>query len=351
MANTYEMLWDCRNCDTKKLLGKTHRFCPNCGGAQDPSWRYFPSDAEKVAVEDHVFVGTDLVCRACDVPNSRAAKHCVACGSDLEKAKDAATRDDQVRGEGATFQGETAKDAKREREAKKLAASGQAPPTKAKKKGFKLIPHGVIALVVALIAFIIVAVTWKKEAAVTVTGHSWVRTIDIEKFGPKGESAWCDSMPSDAYRVSRRSEVRSHKKIADGQTCSTRRKDNGDGTYSEKQECTTKYREEPVYSDKCSYTVDRWQRDRTLTAQGASLAQTPTWPTVTLSRTGSCMGCERQGGKSEKYQLLVRTDEGKDSSCDFSQSKWEGIKDDSKWKMKFAVITGFPDCDSMIALQ
>jgi hypothetical protein len=351
MANTYEMLWDCRSCDTKKLLGKTHRFCPNCGAAQDPSWRYFPSDAEKVAVEDHVFVGTDLVCRACGVPNSRVAKHCVACGSDLEKAKDATTRDDQVRGEGTSFQGETAKDAKREREAKKQAASGQPPTKAARKKRFKLIPHGVSALVLALVAFIIVAATWKKEAGVTVTGHRWERSIAIEKFGPKSDSAWCESMPSDAYRVSRHSEVRSHKKVADGQTCSTRRKDNGDGTFSEKEECRTKYRDEPVYSDKCSYTVDRWQYHRTATAQGASLTQTPTWPVVTLSRTGSCMGCEREGSRGEKYEILVRTDEGKSSSCDFAQPKWEGIADGSQWKMKFAVITGFPDCDSMIARQ
>jgi len=32
---TYEMLWDCRYCGTKKLLGKTHRHCLECGGAKD----------------------------------------------------------------------------------------------------------------------------------------------------------------------------------------------------------------------------------------------------------------------------------------------------------------------------
>ena len=51
MARTYEMLWNCQFCGTKKLLAKTHKHCPNCGGAQDPRWRFFPSDAEKVAVE------------------------------------------------------------------------------------------------------------------------------------------------------------------------------------------------------------------------------------------------------------------------------------------------------------
>jgi hypothetical protein len=33
-GKTYEMLWDCRYCGTKKLLGKTHRQGPECGGEQ-----------------------------------------------------------------------------------------------------------------------------------------------------------------------------------------------------------------------------------------------------------------------------------------------------------------------------
>ena len=28
----FEMLWDCSYCSAKKLLGLTHRHCPNCGG-------------------------------------------------------------------------------------------------------------------------------------------------------------------------------------------------------------------------------------------------------------------------------------------------------------------------------
>ena len=87
MANTsktYEMLWSCEYCGAKKLLGKTHRHCPECGAAQDPARRYFPSEEEKVAVEDHVFVGADVHCPACKAPMSKAAKHCAECGAPLE---------------------------------------------------------------------------------------------------------------------------------------------------------------------------------------------------------------------------------------------------------------------------
>ena len=56
--STFEMLWDCKFCGQKKLLGLTHRFCAGCGAPQDPAARYFPADHEKVAVKDSPFVGS-----------------------------------------------------------------------------------------------------------------------------------------------------------------------------------------------------------------------------------------------------------------------------------------------------
>lgn len=64
-------------------------------------------------------------------------------------------------------------------------------------------------------------------------------------------------MPSDAYNVFRYREVRSHKQVPDGQTCSTQRRDQGDGSYSTERVCYTNYRSEPVYDYRCHYTVLR----------------------------------------------------------------------------------------------
>jgi len=69
----YEMVWDCRYCTAKKLLGLTHRHCPNCGAQQDPNARYFPLDHEKVAVQNHEFVGADMQCRYCGGASSKSA--------------------------------------------------------------------------------------------------------------------------------------------------------------------------------------------------------------------------------------------------------------------------------------
>ena len=61
-GKTYEMMWDCEYCGAAKLLGKSHRHCPLCGAAQNADKRYFPPEEEKVAVEDHQFVGADWGC-------------------------------------------------------------------------------------------------------------------------------------------------------------------------------------------------------------------------------------------------------------------------------------------------
>jgi hypothetical protein len=92
----YQMLWDCRFCGTTKLLGIDHRHCPNCGAAQDPEWRYFPSDADLKVVSDpkYQYAGVDRTCPFCGQPNSAAAKFCKDCGGDLSAAKDVALKSD-----------------------------------------------------------------------------------------------------------------------------------------------------------------------------------------------------------------------------------------------------------------
>src|SRR6185369_3264457 len=114
MEKTYQMLWDCTYCNQKKLLGLSHRFCANCGAPQNAALRYYPSDAEKVAVEDHHYAGADMGCPACQHYNSRLANNCVNCGGPLAGGKEAAMRQAQVAAAGVAFQGETALDARRE---------------------------------------------------------------------------------------------------------------------------------------------------------------------------------------------------------------------------------------------
>ena len=296
----YEMLWDCPYCGSIKLLGKTHRHCPVCGAAQDPATRYFPPEEEKVAVQDHVYFGADLNCTSCQAPNSARAAFCVECGSPLEGASQVALVADPSEAPGVPHEGG----------AKKKSKKGAV---------IAIVVSSVVAL---LVATVLVLVFWTETVAIAVAGHTWQREIQIEDFASRSKSEWCNQMPTDAREVTRKQEVRSYKQVPDGQDCRTVSKDRGDGTFTQQQKCTTKYRKEPVYDQKCHFTVDRWEYARSVTAQGRSLADVPIWPTVQLKKTGQGIGAERQGKQVEKYTVHFTGAESMTATCDFPQASY-----------------------------
>lgn len=319
VVGVYEMFWDCAFCDTKALLGKTNRFCPNCGAPQDPAKRYFPPEGKFIAANT-TYDGVDVACPACQTPNGAKANNCKHCGSPLNEAAKVALV-------GAA-----------------VPAKPVAPPVPPKKSVWPWVLGGVALL---LVAGITVSLVWKKKVTVTVDGHAWSRVIDIEEKRVVGESSWCDSMPGDAYAVSRRREQRSTKQVADGQTCSMQKKDRGDGTFEQREVCTTKYRSEPVYDDKCSYNVDRWKVARSVRAGGA-LANAPAWPKFSLGRVGDSIGCEREGSHHETYTVTMSSPKEKQTySCDYAESRWRGLVEGSQYPMKVRMVTGGADCDSI----
>jgi hypothetical protein len=323
----YEMFWDCRYCGQKKLLGLTHRFCAKCGGPQDPGARYFPPEEEKVAVHEHVFVGADLACPACKQPMSRAVSCCTNCGSPLGKGAEV-----QLRAEPGP----------------PTPLPGAVAPGPAKRSWVLPAAIGVGVLVMALIA---VMFMWKREASLLVTGHTWVRALDVQRFEPTRKSDWCDSLPSGARELSRRREARSTKQVPDGETCTKRKKDNGDGTYKEVRECNPKYRSEPVFGDRCDYEVNEWRTSRTATERGAALTDKPRWPAVALARPGNCVGCEREGARSETYTLELENSGTKEkATCTLPEARWATFAKGTRWKAKVRVMTGTVDCDALTKL-
>lgn len=340
-VGTYQMLWDCPFCGTSKLLGVDHRHCPSCGAAQDPARRYFPSEEDKVAVEDHRFTGADKACANCSTPNAKLASHCINCGSALDEAKEVA------KAAARTSSSEASKAIEQQQKEAKTAP----PPPPPKKSGWaaKGCLLGCAVIVLLGVVFAVVAAMWKKEEALVVSGHRWERAVSVEEYGPTQDSAWCDSVPAGADVTSRRQEVRSHNKVSDGETCHTEQHDNGDGTFSEIEKCVPKTRDEPVYDDKCTYTVNRWHEVNTVKADGSGGEQ-PTWPKVRLGREGDCVGCQRQGSRKESYTVSFKA--GTEShDCAFAQEKWSSFQDGSRWKGEIGVVSGSLDCDSLKAAR
>ena len=321
-AGTFEMWWDCAHCETKSLLGKSNRFCPNCGAQQDARRRYFPPDGQEQAFNGE-FDGADKFCPACGTPNGAMAHNCRHCGSPMDGAGEVGRVADAVN-------------------APPPPRAAAATPTK---RSWWL--YALIAFLAVSCCFCGVALTWKKDAKATVSGHRWERTVDVESYDAVNDSAWCDSMPMGAYNVSRHREQRSTKKIADGETCSTRKVDRGDGTFERREECRPKYREEPVYDERCTYVIDRWHTVRTARANGGSLSDSPQWPRTNLRQTGQCRGCEREGGRHEKYTLELKGPGGESWDCELNEAKWRGVREGAVHDVQVGVLTGTVDCSSL----
>jgi len=313
---TYQMLWDCKYCRQSKNLGLTHRHCPSCGAPQDTTSRYFPPEEEKVAVEDHPFVGADVLCPACGFASSRAAKCCGNCGSPLASARDVGIVQAPV------------------------VAPPAPPPAKSKAPLFIVLALILGSLVICggTCAFL----ARKRAGSFEVASARWERSVAVEHLEQKRESAWCDQVPSDGRVISRHSEQRSTKQIEDGQTCSKSKKDQGNGTYKEVTECKPKYKSEPVNDQKCDYEAPRWTTARTEKANGDTGPYT--WPKVSLASS------EREGARTETYTVtFTEPKTGKTSTCDFPEAKWSTFKRGGHYDGKMGALTGSIDCDSLVA--
>jgi hypothetical protein len=340
---SYEMLWDCRYCGAAKLLGVTHRFCPGCGAAQDPSARYFPPEGEETAVAAHRFVGADKICPACRAPQSAAATHCGACGAALDGAASAALIPDDGRKQAAR--------AGRPAGAPPdpLAAVATAEKERRRRTAWRLIAGAVVALV-ALVAFFAL---YTRKGELVVRSHHWERRVQVAEFYQAHEQADCDRMPAQASVTGRAMDTRV-RRVPDGQdcheVCTTSRQDRGDGSFSTSKSChpscTTRYRSESYVVAVCRYDIGRWRKTRELKAQGDATTPAPEWPPVALAPGRLGFGQERIDAKAETYEVELQGDGAKRHRCGIAESLWAALKDGQAYPVDLDVF-GAPRCKSL----
>jgi hypothetical protein len=346
MGATYEMLWDCAFCGTQKNLGKTHRHCPGCGAPQDPKARYFPEEADKVAVEDHVFVGRDRQCAGCQAPMSAKASHCGTCGAPLESAAEVAlVTDPRVAPPASPAEGQAGVIAAAS------AANGEAKGS-AKKKSTKgrdaLVLGGFVSALAGGAAYL----GWTEDIPMQVVSRTWERTIEVEAFGKVERAAFCDELPSGAHVLSRARKVRGTREVADGETCSTTRIDNGDGTFHEEESCRPRTKSEDVYADHCKYEINEWSTRRVARATGGG-EQPRSWPEVGALREGTCVGCERRGKEREILEVRLKAtapdEDGKRAggTCTVSAARFEQLRPGTRWSVPVSLGGGL-DCDALV---
>jgi hypothetical protein len=342
----YEMLWDCEVCDARGLLGVSHRHCPECGATQDPARRYFPLPGQEVEAKNHRYAGIDWTCAYCQSPNSAAARFCVNCGAGQDGSKPVAIVADAA--PAASPAPATAPPV--------LAVAANSPVSdKAMSKrsvGLWLLA-GMVSMigVIAVLVFFANQFFTTQETTVEITGHTWQRSITIERFSAVNDSAWCDSLPSAAYSISRSQEVRSHRNVEAGQDCSERRVDMGDGSFTRKKECVPRYTKEAIYDERCRFRVNRWQFARSAVANQEGFRQ-PVWPAVgalqgNLGKAGNSLslGSEREGSRSERYTLTLANAD-KIWHCDVPESLWQKLRDGTHVPLRVRPIFG-ADCSSL----
>ncbi len=400
---TYQMLWDCPQCGREKNLGVDHRHCPGCGQVQEANMRYMPGPGERIPT---AFNGRspDITCAHCQTPNASADNNCINCGAPLAESKPV-----HVRPSIPEHAAETGADAQQDWDARKADERRQqiahhqpeaqharesarataytaartlrdAPqqthaddPVDLRSLGITRglgwpAAHWAIAGGVALvIALVMLVLLWKKDVKVEVQGHTWERKIAVERYASVADDDWCSSMPSDAYDVSRRSEVHHTDQIPDGETCRTeagsctdscRNVDNGNGSFStdctrtctpDRQVCSTKYRSEPVYRDKCYYSVDRWRHQRDATAKGSAVKPAPAWPNPEFKDCSvRRLGCERLGSRSQTYTVhFAAPTESEAFECEYDERTWAGYAIGSTWDARVGVLWARLDCGSL----
>ncbi|MCB9495645.1 MAG: zinc ribbon domain-containing protein [Fibrobacteria bacterium] len=313
---SFQMLWDCPRCGTRGLLGVSHRHCPSCGTAQDPAKRYFPEPGSEVEALGHQWVGVDRSCPYCQSPNSAKAVHCVNCGSNLDGASEVGL----VQDGGAALE----------------PPPDRNPPPPPPRKGRPWWPW-----VVGIVVLAGLAIFWSLRSSprkVEVVSRSWERSISVERFGPLSSGSWCDEVPGDASTTGRSSRQRSTRSVEDGQTCSDRRVDQGDGSFRVEQECHTNYREEPIYDDWCSWTAMRWQFETRIVARGGEDTP-PRWPAFEPS--GSGIGALREAGREEIWPVVFRARDGeKQWTCRLPSELGTRCRLESRWILPVRRVGG-----------
>lgn len=314
LQGVYEMLWDCTHCDTKGLLGKSQRYCPECGAPQDPATRRFPSDAEAKEVAGAQYEGADRRCPSCDSPQSNKGSNCAHCGAPMSGAR-----------------------------AVPLVGQAAPPPAPAARKGSGWIVLGVVAVLATLIY---VRCIRTKDAQLTVAGHHWQRTIAVEELRTVTEQTWRESVPTTARLGACVRKPQSSKQVPDGETCEQVKKDRGDGTFEKVKQCAPKYRSEPVDGDWCTYAAERWTEVDAVTAKGDGAAPGPSWPTppaLPPVNGAPGPGARRLGAKTEKYSLDFKGG-SRTQTCEVGEAVWRKYADGASAKIEVRASSGDVVC-------
>ena len=325
MSKIVKGYWDCPYCGNKGISGLEKR-CTACGHPQDEGTKFYLKEEKEYVSEDKAGSygkGADWTCSYCGALNRHDAKVCIGCGADREESS-----------------GDYFENVEKQKKKEQQKAEQQKP--KAPETGSKKLPIIIgLAVLIAIIAF----ACRPKNYGASVTDKSWARAIDVEKYETVSESDW--SVPDGGRVTDERSEVHHYdsvldhyetvtveksRQVQDGYDTHTEYDDNGDGTFTEREVQTPRYKTEyyteeeerpvyvevPKYQTKYYYDIEKWVPDRTLETSGG--ADDPYWDDTVLGEN------EREVGRRAEYKVTFTTDKDKTYTAEVDEGLWNSLK-------------------------
>lgn len=334
--------WDCKYCDTKKILG-TERVCPNCGRPRGKDTKFYLDGDHVELTEEQAKTknkGADWLCPYCDTLNSALNEVCESCGSPrADSKKDYFNMNDKP-------------DAPVEEEYKHNL---ELPPFK------KFLNFAVKALPILLAVLLLSGLIWlfiPKNQDLTIVNKSWQYTQKIESYETFRESDW--SLPANARLVDKKSEIHHYdqefdhyetrtrqvsESVLDGYDESCSYSDNGDGSFTEtcvdipryRTEYRTEeyqeavYRDVPVYQTKYYYDIDKWVYKRSVISSGTT--NEPHWDEYVLADN------ERAGEKIKEYWVEGYIKKpNKTKKYEVDEKAWRGVRIGETYSVKISVL-------------
>jgi hypothetical protein len=355
--------WDCKSCGTKGVRGR-HKFCTQCGSPRPAKVKFYLPEGEP-AVTDAKFLaqakaGPDWTCSHCGQDNQGTSAFCGSCGAGKDGSPSRKTKAYGLGDIPRTGETESEEDAKEETQD---FISAFSPPQRSGISFKKLKIPLAIGLGTVLLAFLGFLLFHTRGVPMGVSGFTWERTVTIEEYRTVVEEGW--SIPAEGRYVSERQDIHHYDQVAVGtheepyqdcheevsgshQECGQEitgyssyvcgSSDMGNGyfqdEYCDRPEystvcdsvtdystvCDTLYRtvtdyeDVPVFATRYTYEIERWMFGRIETSGGTDHG--PFWPSFSLKSN------EREGGKTENYQVLFVDDEGKLYSYEVDLARW-----------------------------
>jgi ribosomal protein L40E len=293
-GEVFENAWDCDHCGSKGISALTHKTCPICGAASPGSDKEYIADLNHPLVDYAALQmanqAEDWTCRFCQTRNSASRTSCTQCGSDRSEADQTVSAIDY---------GASAPTA-----APVAAFVGKSEIAYKPDYRKRVIVGGVIAVLIALLGFIVFELLHTTSVQGQVVGFSWTRVVNIDSYQTIHESG--RYVPSNGRIISQHQVIdhynNTYRTEHVSKTC-YRNKGNGSSVSYDcgynRQVLVSSF---PVYATQYDYLVDRWQPSRHVTATADD--HNPYWPQYTLANNGAqSIGAERVNSNNETYTV------------------------------------------------